>query len=75
MRLEQLLAALRKLTGQNETADAESVLASLIVTLCSKDGAIAALITAADHPDSAKFMTITVMKCHYQMQRFFRLFP
>ncbi len=62
MQLEQLLAALRKLTGQNETADADSVLASLTTLLSSKDDAIAALRTAADHPDPAKFVSIEVMK-------------
>ncbi|TYP84728.1 MULTISPECIES: phage protease [Nitrosomonas] len=62
MQLEQLLGALRKLTGQNETADADSVLASLTTLLSSKDDAIAALRTAADHPDPAKFVSIEVMK-------------
>ncbi|SFM67028.1 phage protease [Nitrosomonas communis] len=62
MQLEQLLAALRKLTGQNETADIESVLANLTATLSSKEDAIAALKTAAEHPDPARFVPIAVMK-------------
>lgn len=62
MQLEQLLAALRKLTGQNETADADSVLTSLTALISSKDDAIAALKTATDHPDPAKFVSIDVMK-------------
>ncbi|AKH39407.1 hypothetical protein AAW31_02265 [Nitrosomonas communis] len=62
MQLEQLLTALRKLSGQNETADADSVLASLTTLLSSKDDAIAALKAVADHPDPAKFVSIDVMK-------------
>ncbi|SFM98177.1 hypothetical protein SAMN05421863_107821 [Nitrosomonas communis] len=62
MQLEQLLATLRKLTGQNESGDADSVLVSLIALLSLKDDATAALKTTADHPDPAKFVPVAVMK-------------
>lgn len=62
MQLEQLLAALRKLTGQTEADDAESVLASLTTLLSSKDEAIATLKRVTEQPDPAKFVPVAVMQ-------------
>lgn len=63
MELNVLLAALRKLTGQDEKADAESVLGCVkaaYVDLDARDAEIASLKAAA--PDPAKFVPVETMK-------------